>query len=67
MTAAQTLVAAVAARADGFERESFGLRLRHDAAGLLSMVTKHGTNQSRFAPRTTNLATGVAPSGALES
>ena len=33
----------------GFEDEAFGLNLRHDAAGLLSMVSEgNGANQSRF-------------------
>ena len=34
--------------AGGFECESFGLRLRHDAAGLLTMVPRHDHLQSRF-------------------
>ena len=36
--------------AHGFEPEAFGLSLRHDAPGLLSMVPKDGTgfSQSRF-------------------
>ena len=34
--------------AAGFDHEDFGLRLRHDAAGLLSMVARGGASQSRF-------------------
>jgi len=34
--------------AAGFEREPFGLRLRHDAAGLLTMAPRYGKLQSRF-------------------
>ena len=34
--------------AGGFECESFGLRLRHDTAGLLTMVPRHDHVQSRF-------------------
>ena len=34
--------------AAGFERETFGLQLRHDASGLLTMVPRHGNAQSRF-------------------